>query len=418
MSEGGDTVAEADLTVSPLARTDTDSLDPFVGAFTKTGVFSDQGVFREMGRAARGEETRAAWLSSELLCEAYNNNENKSCVVQVVSTNGAAPYEMKPPPQGEIRDMKASVRSKRVAIAQKRKTGPIALWGPHPEFRDAPRRYLFGHTVPVAAVEWSPCGNKLASVAADETTGNELGFRKRFSFFIHKFFPMCVRSRQLEAYDNVGEVIVWDLDYLQPKVRRIIHLPLGAWEKERLESLCWSPSCAHLACGGKNTIYIIDAATGVELSKAGDLITGDYPKTLLWSPRSKNGDEFLACGSTGGTTHSTKCLQMWRLKYGTHGHFEAVECLLPDLPSKTVVSCDWALDPKGNLVLATASPGQCLQVWRQKGNDPLTWECVTVPDYGQEGIRWLSFFSTGGNNNPLLAVVTSAKTRQFELNWT
>lgn len=403
--------------VSPL--TETESIDPLVRAFTETGIFSDQGVFRQMGGggAVRGEP-RAAWLTTDLLCEAYNvNGENKRCVVQVVSTNGA-PYEMKPPPQGEIRDMKASIRSKRVAIAQKRKTGPIALWGPHPDFRDAPRRYLFGHTVPVAAVEWSPCGNKLASVAADETTGNEQGVRRRFSFFLQKFFPMCVRSRQLEAYDNVGEVIVWDLDYLQPKVRRIIHLPLGGWEKERLESLCWSPSCAHLACGGKNTIYILDAATGVELSKAGDLITGDYPKTLLWSPKGKNGDEFLACGSTGGTTHSTKCLQMWRLKYGdgTHGHFEAVECSLPDLPSKTVVSVDWVLDSKGNLVLATASPGHGLQVWRQKGDDdPLTWECVTVHDKDGESIRWLSFLTKEGDNNPLLAVVTSDKTRLFEL---
>ena len=407
-------------------------------SFRETGLFSDPDPREFKGTQPKDVKamTRASWLSPGLLCQAYKVS-NGDWLVQIVS-KGASPYEMNPSPQ-EIIDMKASLRSKTVAVAPKDKSGPITLWGPDPE----KLCFLFGHTVPLQALEWSPCGNRLASVATDryvasKSGSSKSGFMKNLLVFVNKLFPMCVPSGSLEAYGEVGEVIVWDLEFLQPKFKYIIHLPLRGWELERIGSITWSPTCAHLACGGTNTIYIVDAITGAELSKAGDFVTGDRPKTLLWLPKSKNDDEFLVCGSsgdyvslnswgekTGSRARVSKPLQIWKLNYNNGPtHFEAIECTLADLPQKTVTSLDWATDSNGNLIIAAASPGDSLKVWRQKGDDALSWECITtVADNGQD-ISWLSFLrkedhpavSSFESKTNVLAVVTSQNTRSFDLN--
>lgn len=405
--------------------------DPFLQTFASFG----EGTQSKITTQSNGTKAtvRASWVLPGLLCQA--RNVNNGCVVKIIAMDASAmdasPYEMNPPPKGEIIDMKASLRSKTVAVAPKDKSGPITLWGPDPDVQ----RFLFGHTVAVQALEWSPCGNRLASVAAADSKGTKFDFRKQLPFFINAFFPMCVRSGELEAYDSVGEVIVWDLEFLQPKFKYIIELPEGVkWESESLRSICWSPACSHLACGGTNTIYILDAATGAVLSKAGDFDTGTYPTTLLWSPKSKSGDEFLVCGSSGdnkilsgsvekefGATTS-KHLQIWKLKYNNgHKHFEAIKCTLPDLPQKTVTCIDWATNDNGDLMLAAASPGDSLKVWRQIGDDPCSWKCVTVADNGLE-ICSLSFLrkeeiavSSPESKTNVLAVVTSQNTRRFDL---
>ena len=202
-----------------------------------------------------------------------------------------------------------------------------------------------GHKGPVIAAAWSPDGQRIASCGND------------------------------------GTLQVWN-----PKTGQKLW---GADVAAYVFALAWSPDGRRIAAagsGGTDSIHVLDAATGHELTAFGDqsgLIEG-----LAWSPDGKR----IASGSQDNT------VKVWNAQTGAamltySGHSEAVAHV--------------AWSPDGTRI-ASASHDGTVQMWdattgktllSYKGNAAPVWSVAWSPD----GKRIASGTGSAGINGPVVS---------------
>ena len=367
--------------------------------------------------------TKISWLPKDYICRAVRDGKAHS-TVEVIRLRKLVHHFQSRNFYGLFVDIQAAPTSSTdtefcIAVAMESKK-VVTVWDKKLKFG----KELYGHDFPVKAAAWS-CSGILATVAsADEkrtesvdnqvesAASNDKSLQAMISRLLKSVISFDKNSSSYDR-DSIGQLIVWDLKYLQPR----LNVALPRRNNEHVESLCWSPCGRYLACGALNVIFILDAATGKQVSEDDDLETNDYPRTLKWVKYGS--DEFLASGSTTGSNDKVAVL-VWRLTEDGAIRINASECST-GLPydKKSVCTClSWAT---GLELLATVISNkdstklgdfhdQTVHLWRQRGT---MWSSIKIIRLKQAPALWIAFKQESTHDDKSIAIAVSTSNGVF-----
>ena len=318
---------------------------------------------------------------------------------------------------------------------------------------------LFGHKDRVRGTEWSRCGRLLASVGAPPDLSPDLSPTESCAQKAQLMMQGIVdflsnlsrdSSEELSSTSGykIGEVIVWDLEYVQPTFRKVIYsgyvepfIKEGSEvEEQRLMSLCWSPCGSYLACGSTNYIFLLDAATGKIVNTDKMSITADnqsdgprqidYPRAMRWGKivlkDRKDGTEYLAVGSRKKDVMvAESALSIWKLSKDGHsedGHrksrLTSEKCTLLGVPLDRVFCLDWSKDAEDELTLVCLSysykdrSSASVQQWHRPKGSADEWKVKIDVTIGNAPGLWLAFQDDSASETTL-AVSTPEQVFRF-----